>query len=217
MPFKILLVSLLLVGSLKVFSERVPRFSFEFLPGGVAALPCSLHIYQQNQPDLHLKARYRTEPFTLPIYYSYRLGYSFSQNQWIELEFNHLKVFLDNPPPEIEYFHISHGYNQFWINYSKQTNELLLRGGLGPVIAHPENNIRGKVLSYQQGLFDMGYYFSGITAQLAAQKRFWIGKHLFFSIEAKVNAAYARVPVVNGYANVPVYTLHGLFGVGGAF
>jgi hypothetical protein len=193
------------------------RFSFEFLPGGAALIPSSLFIRQDGFSDLKFVARYHTESFNLPIYYSCRIGYKINKNSNIELEMNHLKVKLDNNPPEIEVFSISHGFNQFWVNYSYSYKGVVFRSGLGPVIAHPESIIRGNQFDTTQGFLEMGYYVSGITSQLAIQKKIFVGRHLFFSAETKINAAYARVQIADGFARVSIFAIHGLIGLGVKF
>lgn len=194
--------------------QQYSQFRFEFLPGGALTLPAPLHIKQAGEPDLKIWARYETHSFSLPIYYSYRLVYHIRPNAGISLEMNHLKLYLQNLPPEIERFTITHGFNQLWLNYQHKKGSWHIIAGAGPVIAHPENTIRGLKLDEQLGLAQRGYYFSGITTQLAVQRIFPLGKHFFLSLETKMNLAYAKVPVVNGSANVPVSAFHALAGIG---
>lgn len=127
------------------------------------------------------------------------------------------KIFLVNPVETIDQFSISHGYNQVWFNYEFHKELLTLRSGIGPVIAHPENTIRGKYLSQELGLFNKGNYISGITAQAAVQYRYFPWKHFFMSVEGRLLASYSVVPVVDGKAHVPLYSINGLAGVGFAF
>jgi hypothetical protein len=190
------------------------RFSFEFLPGGAVIFPSTLFISQEGYSDLKFKARYRTESFNLPIYYSFRLGYNISDQSTIELEMNHLKVKLDHNPPEIEVFTISHGFNQLLVNYAVIYKGFVFRAGVGPVIAHPESIVRGKRFETVQGFLNKGYYVNGITSQLSVQKKLFIGKHLFFSAETKFNAAYSQVKIADGFARVPLFAWHGLIGTG---
>jgi len=190
------------------------RFSLEFLPGGALVLPMPLSISQERYADLEFTARYRTESFRLPLHYSIRAGYDLTEKSCLELEFNHLKLFLDNPPPEIQRFSITHGFNQLWLNYSHHFNGFILRAGLGPVIAHPESKIRNNLFDEFGGIGESGYYLGGLTGQLGIQKRFFIGKLFFFSVEGKLNAAWASVPIAFGRARVPVVCGQTLLGVG---
>jgi len=197
--------------------DKMPKVSIELLPGGTIALPTPLTLYQQGMPKIKFIARYQTEPFRLPLYYSVRMAYSPDRLQGVELEFNHLKIKLTNKPHEVEWFSVSHGYNQIWINYFRDLRYFCVRAGLGPVLAHPENKVREKELPGNLGLWEKGYYLSGISSQIALQKKLWLGSHFFLSAEAKLNLAYARVPIVDGYAKVPVCALHALTGIGFAF
>lgn len=197
---------------------KVHRVTFEFLPGGAIAVPSPLIIKQEGEPDLRFLAMYQTHSFSLPIYYSWRLGYRFSSSSWFELEMNHLKLYLQNKPPEIERFTITHGFNQIWLNYKWRKKEnWYYTLGIGPVVAHPENTIRGLKLDESQGIYGKGYYIAGITSQVAVQKKYYWGSHFFVSLESKINLAYARVKVVNGHAHVPAISLHGLAGIGVSF
>lgn len=193
------------------------RFSFEFLPGGAVIFPASLFITQESFPNLEFSARYRTESFIPPIYYSYRAGYKINDLSAIELEMNHLKVKLDNNPPEIEVFTISHGFNQLWVNYAVIYKGFVFRAGAGAVIAHPESIIRGKRFETVEGFAKMGYYVCGFTSQLSLQKKLFLGKHFYFSAETKLNAAYAQVHIADGFARVPIFAWNGLIGLGISF
>jgi hypothetical protein len=198
-----------------IFSQK--RFSFEFLPGGAVIIPSSLFIRQEGFSDLKFTSHYRTESFVQPIYYSCRLGYKLNNKSTIELEMNHIKVKLDNKPPEIEVFSISHGFNQLWVNYAIIYKGFVFRTGVGTVVAHPESIIRGKKFETTRGFAGMGYYISGITSQLAVQKKVFLGKHLYFSAESKLNAAYSKVKIADGFARVPVIAINGLIGLGISF
>jgi hypothetical protein len=192
-------------------------FSIEVLPGGAAIFPSQLFIAQDGYPEIKFKARYRTESFILPIYYSYRFGYKINFRSNIELEMNHLKVLLDNNPPWIEEFSATHGFNQLWANYNIEYKGFDFRAGVGPVIAHPENIVRGKRFDMHQGFAKKGYYISGITSQFAVQKKLYINNHFFFSVETKLNAAYAKVKITDGYAKFPIFAWNGLIGAGVIF
>jgi len=206
------LVTIGLCFSFPLFGQN--KFTIECLPGAAATIPSKLFIYQRAYNDLEFIAHYKVEPFKLPVYYSLRAGYILDENSAIELELNHLKIYLKNKPEEVQRFSVTHGYNQIWINYVKEYRTFHFRLGVGPVIAHRENTIRGKPLPETGGLFNKGYHFDGITSQIAIQKRFFLREWIFLSIETKYSMAYAKVDVVDGYAKVPVFAFHGLFGFG---
>jgi len=208
-------LTLLILGTCRGYGQN--HFTIEFLPGGALALPSSLSISQLGEPTITLTAHYHTESFSAPIYYSYRFGYQTNTGYTFELEMNHLKVILQNSSTVVEKFNISHGYNQVWLNCSKAMNGFTLRAGIGPVVAHPENIVRGKELDPDLGIGNRGYYVNGITSQIAVQKKFFYRTHFFISIESKFNAGYAIVDVADGYAKTPIYAFHGLLGLGASF
>ncbi len=189
----------------------------EILPGFAHAFPSNLKIHQEGYSDIEFLARYKVKPFTLPIYYSYRAGLSLNKSLSFEIELNHLKLYLVNKPDEIQQFSVSHGYNQVWFSLIKEFRFFHVRGGMGPVIAHPENTVRGNTLSGTGGLFDNGYFLDGITSQLAVQKRMYLLKNVYLSAEAKLNASFSRTNVVDGYANISVFAFHALLGAGVSF
>jgi len=207
---------LVLLGGIQLSSAQHKVF-FEILPGAAYVLPSKLLIHQEGYDDIILKAHYEVQPFTLPPYYSLRAGVSLNSSTSVELELNHLKLWLLNPPPEITRFSITHGYNQLWLNLLKKYRYFDLRVGAGPVIAHAENIIRGLRLDQTGGLFNNGYHLDGITTQLSIQKQYFITNFLYLMGESKMNVSWSRTDVVNGYANVSVYAVHLLGGVGVVF
>ena len=76
--------------------------------------------------------------------------------------------------------------------------------------------IRGRTFDQRGGIAD-GYYLSGPTAQVSLEKRFYLYKGLYASIEGKYTLSWARVPVSDGKADLWNSALHGLFGVGFEF
>jgi hypothetical protein len=213
--WRVLLIGITLFFSNSLYAQG--KFSFELLPGGAITLPSTLTILQDGYPDIRFKAHYSNDNFIAPVYYCYRISYSLNNSWACELEMNHLKVLLDNRPPEIAEFTITHGYNQIWFNVTRIVKGFTFRAGLGGVLAHPENTIRGIKYDQHLGLFNRGYHLCGVTSQIAVQKKFYFGKHFFLSGEAKFNGAYAKIPVSGGIAHTPVYAFHGLIGAGISF
>lgn len=189
------------------------RWHVSFTPGLSYVPPAPLIIRQTGEPTIRLWAKYESAPLKLPPYYSYRLGFMEDNHGW-ELEMNHLKIYLNDRPEEIERFSISHGYNQVFINRIYRKGKYNLKAGAGVVAAHPENNIRGKALDEQKGLFSAGYYITGPAFQYGCWKEFSAGKHFFILAEARISAAWASVPVAEGRAHAPVLALHLQIGPG---
>lgn len=207
------IITILLLATGTSYTIAQNRWTFEFLPGYAGVLQSNLSVWQSGQKVADFTAQWETRSFEIPIYYSYRLGYVNKNGGW-EVEMNHLKVYLANTNEVITRFSISHGYNQVWVNRVFGLPFGSLRVGLGPVVSHEENTVNGLALSEKGGLFNDGYHFSGISSQVAWQKRFWIGSYFFLSGEAKLSAAYAKVRVYDGHARVPMAGYHILIGAG---
>jgi hypothetical protein len=99
------------------------------------------------------------------------------------------------------------------VNRAWEEKGFIYRAGLGVVITHPETTIRGLSHPQDGGIYD-GYYLSDPTVQGAVENRFHIWRWLTASLEAKLTASYARIPVEGGHADVPNVAVHGLFGLG---
>jgi hypothetical protein len=189
------------------------RWHVNFTPGLSYVPPAPLEIRQSGHKTIRLWARYQSAPLKLPPYYSYRLGFMENSRGW-EVELNHLKVYLRNRPEEIERFSISHGYNQLFINKIYRKNHICRKAGIGLVAAHPENTVRGMTLNEKQGFLKEGYYLTGPALQYGIWRELPIGQRFHLLTEARISAAWASVPVVNGYAHAPIIALHFQIGPG---
>lgn len=187
-------------------------FTAEIFAGTAWNLPMPLHIEQPGESPLNLRARYKTRPWQGSPYYAYRLGY----DGWCA-ELVHHKLYLQNPPPEIEHFEVSHGYNMAMVSRTLPYHgaQPIFRLGIGLVIGHPEGRIRGKAINPVKSMLGGGYHISGLCVQLAVGPPLGITEHWFFRPEAKLTAAWARMPLSgDGYAEVPSLALHTLMGFG---
>jgi hypothetical protein len=190
------------------------EWSLQLSLGAAANLESSLTVRQEGFGEIRVTdAEYETRPLESPPYYAWRVGCWNERRGW-ELELIHHKLFLRDPPPEIERLSISHGYNLVTVNHGWRVGRYALRLGAGGVLAHPESTVRGRVAREESGLFDSGYHWTGPVLQGAVERRFELGERWFLAIEGKASAARAEVPVANGEAEVPNFALHGLFGVG---
>ena len=193
-------------------------WSFEIHGGIPYNIPSSLVIKQDNEPDIRLSARYRSEPFVSPGYYLLRAGRWKEGSAW-EVEFVHHKLFLDNMPAEVQEFSISHGYNILTFNraFDKvlfQNFNYVLRLGAGMVISHPETTVRDLSFDQDGGLFGAGYYITGPVLNITMAKRFYLVGGLFINAEAKFNPSVSWVPIENGQAIVWNMPLTFAFGMG---
>jgi hypothetical protein len=200
---------LMLSSSLPAFAQGLTG---EVFAGTAWSLPLPLRVEQPGQTPIHFKARYSTRPWRSSPYYAYRLGYQ----HW-SAELVHHKLYLENPPPEIEHFEVSHGYNLVMISRTLAPGDspAIFRIGLGLVIGHPEGRIRGKAINPVRSLLGGGYHISGLCLQAAAGPQLGIAEHWFFRPEFKITAAWAQMPLVGGgVTKVPNIALHTLFGFG---
>ncbi len=195
------------------FAWSQDRWFLNFTPGLSLVPPAPLEIEQKGAHDISIWAKYRTFPLRLPLYYSYTGGYT-RGNRLYEIEMNHLKIYLQNTSEQVEWFAVSHGYNQIFFNTGTMNGKISHKTGIGMVLAHPENTVNGKSLNPYKGLFGRGYYPAGIAAQYVYYKEFHAGKFLYLLVEAKASVGYAVVKVVDGRASVPVAALHFLVGPG---
>lgn len=188
----------------------------QFFLGSAINAASPLTIRQNGYPDLNLTAHYTERPFYDAPYYSYRVGKWKGGRAW-EIQEVHHKLYLNNPPPEVQNFNVSHGYNLITLNRAWEQGGVIYRLGAGIVLTHPESTVRGQAFpNATGGPFNTGnFYLSGVTVQAGVEKRFVFRKHWFFSIEAMATASYARsVPIANGSADIPNMAVHGLFGIG---
>jgi len=189
------------------------KWFVNYTPGLSLASPAPLQIRQKGFGGISFWAKYRTYPLRMPIYYSYRFGFQ-HDNKLFEIEMNHLKLYLKNTSDLVEWFAVSHGYNQIFINKGWVNGKLGQKAGIGMVLSHPENTVRGKRLDEKMGLFGRGYHPSGVAIQYVIYKDIPLTRFLYILVEAKASLGYARVKVVDGKADVPAAALHLLIGPG---
>jgi hypothetical protein len=181
-------------------------WTFQGSAGVVSNLESRLTIRQDGFETIRVDADYETRPFEDPPYYSLRVGRWSGRGGW-EVELTHHKLYLRNPPPEVEHFAISHGYNLVTVNHAWDLRSFIVRLGAGAVAAHAESSVRGES-------FESGYHVTGPAFQAGVEKRLSLGDRWFLSLEGRITTARARVPVAGGEADAPNTALHGLVGLG---
>jgi hypothetical protein len=164
-------------------------------------LPLPLVIEQEGAPALSLDAEFETRPFETPLYYVVRLERANAGGAFA-LELVHHKIFLANPPPEVDEFAISHGFNVVTLQRAWAPSESVSwRAGAGVVVAHPETAVRGR-RQPKGGWLDRGYYVSGPATQLGAGLARPLTGRLRVAVESKLIAARAWVPIAGGSARL---------------
>lgn len=201
-----------------VSGEGQEHFSVQGFLGTALNVPTSLTLRQTGEPDLTFSARYQTRPLDQPVYWSVRLAL-FNERRALELQFNHQKLHLSNPPPEVQHFEVTHGFNLFTFAYAWRTLPVDLRLGAGIVLPHPEGTVRG--ISYgsaDDGFLGRGWHAVGPAFLAGVGKQWEPVRHLLLIADAEVIGAWANdIPVVDGSVDVRNVALHLRLGAGYAF
>ncbi len=150
------------------------HWSVQASVGTALNLPTPLTIRQSQGDDLRLRARYRTRAFQFPLYYALRVTRWDGDRAWA-LELRHHKLFLENPPDEVQQFSVTHGYNLLTVCRLRRDHGFVTGVGVGVVIAHPENVVRGRVLEETGGPLGGGYYLAGPTAAVLVAREVPLG------------------------------------------
>ena len=201
----------MLVALLLVAADAGAQITVEYFQGTAFNVPTTLTISQDGQPDISLSADYSVRPFDDRLYYAARLGFWKDDHGWL-VELLHHKLYLENPPPDVEAFEVTHGYNMLMLNRAWRRPKLTIIAGGGAVIPHSNSLIRGK-----ERPITAPYTLAGVAGQAAVGRSLNFTNWLFGSVEGKVTFAWARVPVAEGHATVPNVAFHVLAGIGGKF
>jgi hypothetical protein len=196
---------------------RTSQLATELFTGTAWSVPLPLLIDVAEGGRSRIIAHYSTRPFVDAPYYSYRISHTQANGRAVEAEMLHHKLYLENPGPPLDHFEATHGYNLPTINVANPVRRWQLRVGIGLVVVHPEGRIRGHEISGGRTLLGGGYHIAGLTAQLAAGRRYSLGSGrvaLTAAPEAKLTASWARIRVDQSTLHVPNIALHLLGGIG---
>jgi len=188
-------------------------WSVQLLVGVPFNFPARVKIRQEGAPDLRFRGRFATHPFESPWYYGVGAFRRSGGREW-SAELVHHKVFLENPPPEVQAFSISHGYNLLLAGLGVEVAPgVWARGAAGAVIAHPESTVRGRTLPDRGGI--RGYHLAGPALSVGLEGRVPMGERLRIALGGRMTAAQATVPVEGGSARVPNVAFHATAGLAG--
>lgn len=190
---------------------------FEGALGTAFNAPTPLVVDQEGFDQIRLTADYSTRPFEQAWYYQGQVGIWYKKDsRAFVFGVLHHKLYLDNPPPEIQQFQITFGYNTLYAGHAWRQHNWVISTGAGALIVNPYTKVRGQTQDRRRGFLSFGYYLAGATVYGALQRRFPVGGKVFFGMEAKVTGSMAWITVANGSASVPNVALHFLasFGFG---
>ena len=192
--------------------------SVEFFFGGALNASTDLKIEQEGERTLDFDADWNTRSFEQPLYWAVRLALTgpFRKDLGLELQLIHHKIYLENRPPEVEQFEITHGFNILTLNVGYYSLPVALRAGAGVVIAHTEAVIRD-ISAGTPGIPEQGYEITGPAFIAGAGRRIHMWRGLFASLDLQFSAARAKVSVPGGKAYTSNYAFHFMAGLGYAF
>jgi hypothetical protein len=192
--------------------------SVELFFGGALNASTGLKIEQEGERTLDFDADWNTRSFEQPLYWAVRLALTgpFRKGFGLELQLIHHKIYLENRPPEVEQFEITHGFNILTLNVGYYSLPVALRAGAGVVIAHTEAVIRN-ISAGTPGIHEQGYEITGPAFIAGAGRRIQMWKGLFASLDLQFSAARAKVSVPGGKAYTSNYALHFMAGLGYGF
>src|SRR4051812_27269479 len=112
---------IILLNHLRSYTQEI-NTTIEFQTGVVFNCKLPLIIKQDGYEDIYIPhAEYKTKPLSFPIYFDIRVS-KWWNHKSLSIEMIHHKLYLQNCPPEIQSFSISHGYNMLFLNYGKRFN-----------------------------------------------------------------------------------------------
>lgn len=194
---------------LPALSYGADSWSAEAMLGAVYNFNTRLRLDQGGYGTIVTTARYDTHPFEQPLYYALRVSRWTGDKAW-EGMLIHDKLYLANPPPEVQGFSITHGFNILGITRATRGERFTYRFGAGVVITHAEGTVRGVQ-------YDGGYELSGVSLIAGISKRFYISGPWFVVAELMGTLSYAE-PNLGGTpelkASVPNAAIHGHIGIG---
>lgn len=171
--------------------------------------PTPLVIHQAGEPDIETTAHYSTRPFVGSPYYQIQLGlWNGARTAGWVVGWLHHKIYLEDPPPEVQKFQVTYGYNTVYGGRAWLRDGLILELGGGILIANPQTEIRGKSQDRRRGFFDAGWYVAGGTIYGSVQRRVPLIGPSFLGLEAKVTTSMAWISIADGNARVPNLALH---------
>lgn len=195
--------------SINSYAQNSNTWNIELFTGDAYNLPSKVTVRQNGYEEASKTAKWSTRPMEPAPYYSLRLSY-WEDGKSIELEMLHHKIHMENTDEIFNQYDSTFGFNFFLLNRGWNIYQgVILRLGLGPVVSHPVNTIRGQRYSS-----DVVYNIVGFGGQGAIQFKQDINEDIYFTQEFKLTYGNAEIPIENGTSFVSNTAFHGLVGLG---
>lgn len=206
---KPLLISILLAAV--VPAPALADWGIHVAIGTAYNIPLPLVVRQEGEERIRATAPFTTRGFRFPLYYVVRATRWQDETGWA-FELRHHKLLLERRPTGGQQFDVSHGYNLLTAYRVRRDDRASMGLGAGIVIAHPENEVRGRPLGTGHGI--RGYVLTGPAFGVFAMREVPLRGQWHAAIEVATTAAWARLPVAGGSADVPNIGVHGTIGIG---
>lgn len=191
------------------FAQNNWKISLGMSTGGAYNFPSKLVIHQEGLPDISMTAKFATEAFVLPWYWD--INGSVQRNEWIfGMRFNHHKLVLTNPTPDIQSFEISHGFNMVNGFVGKEFKHFYSSIGMGVSFSHPEGVVRGRWIANHEGIpLLSGFYdLSGPNFEASVGKKWTFSKHFEAYAECRSTFSSGNIKTYDGSVDLVTGSIH---------
>ncbi len=178
--------------------------------GSAINFDTDLTIRQCGREDIAFRAAWETRPFDQPLYWMVRLRWQRPRDGF-EVQLLHHKMYLENTRPDVTDFEVTHGFNILTANYLRRGGPVQLRLGAGVTIPHAESTVRGEHHTSEHNTIGGPAFLVGVGSEYGFTDR------LFLAGELQFIAAWAKVDVAEGTADVTSLAFHLLLGMGYVF
>ena len=210
---RLAIVMLLLLTGVSIRASGQVRWAVDFDLGLPVNVSTPLTLSQNGRQDVNLLSVWSAESFIRPYNWMWRIGRWNNGKAWM-FETIHHKMVLQNCPDNVQWFAITHGFNTLTLDRAWEIKKLILFAGAGAVLAHPESKIDQQVFNDKSGLFKLGYYLTGPVFMTSVARPLKISKGFQINFEGKMTVGYAKVPIVNGTAQLLHLAFHLNAGLG---
>lgn len=167
---------------------------------------------QQGQPEVSVWAKWSTRPYESAWVYAFRFSHWSGDAAWA-FEFMHHKMYLDNPPPEVDYFRITNGVGFLLAERLWRRHGWEYGVGAGPILSVPFSKVRGMAFDQGRGFFHSRYELVGPGIQLSLNRRLRLLPFTYGMLTAKTTAAHLDTRIANGHATTWDFAFHLQYGL----